>query len=104
MFHPEDGWGEPTNARVVRIERANARILAEPYLASRFGGGVPVREIKSGEWTPESTVYRVMLEPDPPAAPSRVLRGHVVLSGAPESLAVRAWRRIVAVAVRESGL
>jgi hypothetical protein len=33
-----------------------------------------------------------------------VLRGHVMLSGAPESLAVRAWRRIVAVAIRESGL
>ena len=103
VFHPEDGWGEPTGARVVRIERANARVLAEPYLASRFGGGVAVREIKSGEWVPESTVYRVMLEPEG-AAPDRVLRGHVVLSGTAESLAVRAWRRIVAVAVRESGL
>jgi len=27
-----------------------------------------------------------------------------VLSGAPESLAARAWRRVVAVAIRESGL
>ena len=36
--------------------------------------------------------------------PERVLRGHVVLSGAPESLAGRAWRRVVAVAIRESGL
>ena len=87
----------------MRIERANARVLAEPYLASSFGGGVPVREIKRGEWVPESTVYRVTLEPDG-AAPDRVLRGHAVLSGAPESLAARAWRRIVAVAVRESGL
>jgi putative peptide zinc metalloprotease protein len=104
VFHPEEGWGEPANAHVVRIERANARILSEPYLASRFGGGVAVREIKSGEYVPESTVYRVLLEPDLPAAPSRVLRGHAVLSGAPESLAARAWRRIVAVAVRESGL
>jgi putative peptide zinc metalloprotease protein len=104
-FHSEDGWGESVDAHVVRIERANARVLAEPYLASRFGGGVAVREMKSGEWVPESTVYRVMLEPDgSQGAPARVLRGHVVLSGTPESLAARAWRRVVAVAIRESGL
>jgi putative peptide zinc metalloprotease protein len=104
-FHPEDGWGEPSAARVVRIERANARVLTEPYLASRFGGGVPVREVKGGELVPESSVYRVMLELDgAAAAPTRVLRGHIVLSGAPESLAARAWRRVVAVAIRESGL
>jgi hypothetical protein len=33
-----------------------------------------------------------------------VLRGNATLSGAPESLAARAWRQVVAVAVRESGL
>jgi putative peptide zinc metalloprotease protein len=105
QFHPENGWGEPSDAHVVRIERANARLLTEPYLASRFGGGIPVREMRSNELVPENAVYRVMLEPDgPQAAPERVLRGHVMLSGAPESLAVRAWRRIVAVAIRESGL
>jgi putative peptide zinc metalloprotease protein len=105
QFHPEAGWGKPSSAHVVRIERANARVLAEPYLASRFGGGVPVREMKGGELVPESAVYRVMLEPDSAQdAPARVLRGHVVLSGAPESLAARAWRRVVAVAIRESDL
>ena len=105
QFHPEAGWGEPSGAHVVRIERANARVLAEPYLASRFGGSVPVREMKGGELVPESAVYRVMLEPDGMhEAPARVLRGHVVLSGVPESLAARAWRRVVAVAIRESGL
>jgi putative peptide zinc metalloprotease protein len=61
--------------------------------------------MKGGELVPESAVYRVMLEPDGMhEAPARVLRGHVVLSGAPESLAARAWRRVVAVAIRESGL
>ncbi len=102
---PRTAGASRSSAHVVRIERANARVLAEPYLASRFGGGIPVREMKSGELVPESAVYRVMLEPDgAPAAPARVLRGHVVLSGAPESLAARAWRRVVAVAIRESGL
>jgi putative peptide zinc metalloprotease protein len=105
VFHPEDGWGEPSEAHVVRVERASARVLTDPYLASRFGGGVPVREMKSSELVPESAVYRVMLQPDSAeAAPTRVLRGHVVLSGAPESIAARTWRRVVAVAIRESGL
>ena len=31
QFHPEAGWGEPSGAHVVRIERANARVLAEPF-------------------------------------------------------------------------
>jgi putative peptide zinc metalloprotease protein len=106
VFYPESGWGEPVAARVTRIERANARLLAEPYLASRFGGEIPVREMKQSEWVPESAVYRVMLAPvgEPARAPSRVLRGRVVLSGKAESLALRAWRRVLAVAVRESGL
>jgi putative peptide zinc metalloprotease protein len=61
--------------------------------------------MRSNELVPENAVYRVMLEPDSTqAAPERVLRGHVMLSGAPESLAARAWRRVVAVAIRESGL
>ena len=104
-FYPEGGWGEPVAARVVRIERANTGILAEPYLASRFGGGIAAREPKQGEFVPESSVYRVTLAPRRHVpAPSRVLRGSVVLSGAAESLALRAWRRILAVAVRETGL
>ncbi len=104
-FYAEGDWTEAFAAHVTRIERASARILAEPYLVSRFGGAIAVREMKAGEWVPENAVYRVMLAPDTPeAAPARVMRGRIVLEGAAESLAARAWRRIVAVAVRESGL
>ena len=104
-FYPERGWGEPIAAHVTRIGRANVRLLTEPYLASRFGGAVPVRELRQAEWVPEGAVYRVMLAPDARSpAPGRVLRGEVVIDGAAQSLALRAWRRILAVAVRESGL
>jgi putative peptide zinc metalloprotease protein len=104
-FYAEGDWTAAFTAHVTRIERASARILAEPYLVSRFGGAIAVREMKAGEWVPENSVYRVMLAPDTPeAAPARVMRGRIVLEGATESLAARAWRRIVAVAVRESGL
>jgi len=105
VFHPESNWLEAMPARVTRIERANARVLAEPYLASRFGGAIPVRETRAGDLVPETAVYRITLEPDvAAAAPLRILRGEVVLSGRAESLASRTWRRILAVAVRESGL
>ena len=81
------------------------RVLAEPISPRASVAAFAVREMKSSELVPESAVYRVMLEPDGAhAAPARVLRGHVVLSGTPESLAARAWRRVVAVAIRESGL
>jgi putative peptide zinc metalloprotease protein len=103
-FYPEGDWSPSVPAHVTRIERANARVLAEPYLASRFGGAIPVRETKSNEWVAESAVYRVMLEPHALAAPVRVLRGRVVLNGTAESLALQAWHRVLAVAVRESGL
>lgn len=104
-FYPERGWRDPFQVHVVRIERANIRVLAEPYLASRFGGAVAVRETRQNEWVPENSIYRVMLAPDEPmSAPNRVLRGHVVIAGAAQSIAVRTWRRILAVAVRESGL
>jgi hypothetical protein len=53
---------------------------------------------------PEETVYRVVLTPDGAmAAPGRVLRGRVALSGTAESLLLRAWRAFLAVAVRKSG-
>jgi putative peptide zinc metalloprotease protein len=104
-FYPEGGWGAPLAARVTRIERANTAGLAEPYLASRCGGDIPVREQGHGEFAPEISVYRVTLAPaGPTAAPNRVLRGRVVLSRTAQNLALRAWRRILAVAVHETGL
>jgi len=103
-FYPEGDWSLPIAARVTEIDRANARVMAEPYLTSRFGGEIPVREPRQNEWVPEKTVYRVVLAPvAAEAAPDRVLRGRVVLSGTAESLVLRAWRSFLAVAVRESG-
>jgi putative peptide zinc metalloprotease protein len=90
--------------RVVEIARASTRTLAEPYLASTYGGPITVRMPRQNELVPDRTIYRVTLAPvgDAPL-PTRVLRGHVVLRGEAISIAQRTWRSIYAVVIRESG-
>lgn len=103
-FYPEGGFLSSLEARVTTIDRANTRLLPEAYLASRFGGAIPVRETPQGELVPERAVYRIVLTPEHGAeAPARVLRGRLVIKGKAESLAARAWRSVLAVLVRESG-
>jgi putative peptide zinc metalloprotease protein len=90
--------------RVVAIARGSTRSLAEPYLASVHGGPITVRTPKQNELIPDRTVFRVTLAPvDEIAAPSRVLRGMVLLRGEATSIAARAWRAFLAVVVREAG-
>lgn len=104
MFFPEGGIRPTIRVRVTEIDRASVRVVTEPYLASKYGGAIPVREIRRGELTPERTIYRISLVPDEPTEPARhVLRGEVALRGRSESLIARAWRAFYAVAVRESG-
>jgi putative peptide zinc metalloprotease protein len=104
IFYPDGGFLSPLDARVTAIDRANTRILPDAYLASRFGGAIPVRETPQGELVPERAVYRIVLMPEQAAeAPARVLRGRVVIKGSAESLAARVWRSVLAVLVRESG-
>jgi len=103
-FYPDGGFVSSLDARVTTIDRATTRQLPETYLASRFGGAIPVRETPQGELVPERAVYRIVLAPEHDAeAPARVLRGRLVIKGSAESLAARAWRSVLAVLVRESG-
>jgi putative peptide zinc metalloprotease protein len=105
VFYPDGGFVSSLEARVTAIDRANTRLLPDAYLASRFGGAIPVRETPQGELVPERAVYRVVLAPERGAdeAPPRVLRGRLVIKGSAESVAARVWRSVLAVLVRESG-
>jgi putative peptide zinc metalloprotease protein len=104
-FYPDGGFLSAIEARVAAIDRANTRVLPENYLASRFGGGIPVREVREGEFVPERAVYRVVLAVEDGAqTPPRVVRGRVVIKGRGESLAARAWRSVLSVLLRESGV
>ncbi|WP_223871736.1 HlyD family efflux transporter periplasmic adaptor subunit [Candidatus Dactylopiibacterium carminicum] len=93
---------------------ATRRLTGSPELASPNGGAIAATQAPAlaGEttldgraWVPEQAIYRVRLTPEAAATAPRlqVLRGTVVIDGAPASLLLRAWRRAVAVLVRESG-
>jgi putative peptide zinc metalloprotease protein len=90
--------------RVAALSRASTRVLTEPSLASVNGGPITVRTQKQNELVPDRTLYQVKLVPsEPQARPQRILRGTVILRGEAVSLAARAWRAVLAVAIRESG-
>ena len=93
---------------LVEIARASTTVLADPALASTMGGPIAVRPQKSekqSELVPDRTLYRVRLAVDEghAARVTRVLRGQVILRGEAISLARRAWRKALAVIIRESG-
>ncbi len=91
-----DGAGGPVLAlRVAAIDRDSSRTLAEPELATLFGGSVAVRE-KHGAFYPERAVYRVTLGVAPPPAEfadaaRRAWRGRAVIAG---RWTIPAWRYV----------
>ena len=104
IFFPEILDWPPVTGRVVNIDTAGTKALNDPYLASIFEGGIPVRKGAKNEWIPETSVYRVALEPEVlPEKLDQLLRGSVILEGTPRSLLSRVRTAIVAVLVRESG-
>lgn len=103
-FLPETP-GLPARAlKVARIDRDATRALPDAMLAVGHGGEVLVRE-RNGQLIPERAVYRVVLTVDTAdgPAPTRVLRGAVVIYGKPKSLAGDFLRSGAALLVRESG-
>lgn len=103
-FYAESLEMPPVNCTVVEIDPTSTRRLEEPYLASLFGGDIPVTDEGEKEWTPHKTIYRIILRPYYQVQPpGQVVRGTVQIKGKPQSLLSRAWRRIHAVLIRESG-
>ena len=103
-FIPLDLTRPAFEARVTEIAEVDEREFTVPYLASIYGGDVPVRKDEKGRLRPEVSVYRVRLQVDQMDEPiQQAVVGHVQIQGQPSSLARRAWDRTVAVLIRESG-
>lgn len=103
-FIPLDLTRPSVKARVTEIAEVDEREFMVPYLASVYGGDVPVRKDDKGRLKPEVSVYRVRLGLDEPLPqPDQVLVGHVQIEGQPSSVVRQAWDRMVAVMIRESG-
>ena len=103
-FIPLDLTRPSIEAHVTEIAEVDEREFAVPYLASIYGGDVPVRKDDKGRLRPEVSVYRVLLQVDQTDEPvQQAVVGHVQIEGQSSSLARRAWDRTVAVLIRESG-
>lgn len=103
-FIPLDLTRPSIEAHVEEIAEVDEREFMVSYLASVYGGDVPVRKDDKGRLTPEVSVYRVRLSLDEAVTfPDQIIAGHVQIEGQPSSMAMRTWNRTVAVLIRESG-
>ena len=104
-FVPLDLTRPSIQASVKEIAEVDEREFLVPYLASVYGGDVPVRKDNKGRLKPEVSVYRVRLSLDETSAhPDQIVAGHVQIEGESSSVAKRAWNQLVATLIRESGL
>ena len=103
-FIPEGPERPSLEAQVIEIRDIDESSFTVPYLASLYGGAVPVREDANRRLKPETSVYRVTLHlVQPPPRWSQAVRGTVLVKGPRISFAQRLWEQSARVLIRESG-
>lgn len=103
-FIPDGAERPSVRARVVEIRDIDESSFSVPYLASLYGGEVPVREDASHRLRPETSVYRITLRLAEPAPRwNQAVRGTVLVDGPRISFAQRVWEKGVRILIRESG-
>ena len=104
LFIPNDVTRSAWRARVTEIRDVDEQDFSLPYLASIYGGEVSARKDAHGRVQAEQSVYRVELEVLDQTEPvDQTVTGQLHVTGKTESLVERAWDRVVAVMIRESG-
>lgn len=103
-FIPDQIDRPALGVRLTRLSPAAVTFVDRAALASTNGGHVAVRQGSDGRLVPvEAQILVGFASIEPSDRVERSIRGVVHLSGAAESLLGRVWRRIVRVALRESG-
>lgn len=103
-FIPDDAERPSLAARVEEIRDIDESSFTVPYLASLYGGDVPVREGANRRLKPEISVYRVTLHlVESPPRWNQAVRGTVLVNGPRISFAQRAWEQSARIFIRESG-
>jgi len=103
-FIPDDPLRPALSLRVQTIHELNEDTLTLVYLASLYGGDVPVRDDGRGRLKPERSIYRVLLDVvDEPRQLDQAQRGVVHIKGAPVSFVDRAGKWVSRVLIQESG-
>ena len=103
-FYADEPEFESIDLQVVEIDRANMKVLDEPYNAAVFGGSIAVQQ-SGQELVPLDAIYRVRLQVAgvQRAELPRVMRGEVRLEAESVSAIERLWNAVSAVVIRESG-
>jgi len=103
-FIPDDAERPSLAARIEEIRDSDESSFTVPYLASLYGGDVPVREDANRKLKPETSVYRVTLHlVELPPRWNQAVRGAVLVEGPRISFAQRAWEQTARIFIRESG-
>jgi len=106
-FYPDAPDESPIKVKITAIDPANITQLqsSDHYIASIYGGGVPVKLTPNKHLIPQEAIYRVYLSiMEQTNIPSRVHQGRVVLKAMNKKpLIQRAWILINTVLIRESG-
>ena len=104
LFIPNDTTRPVQQARVIDIRDTEEQDVSVPYLASTYGGDVPVRKDVRGHLQAERSVYRVELSVVDQSEPvTQTVIGQLHVAGKPQSFVSRVWDRVAAVVIRESG-
>lgn len=102
QFFPENLELSELTASINRIDWGNIQSLDLPYLASKFGGSVAVKD-HSAMLVPKASVYAIYLDNIAATVPQQEVRGDILIEGKPISLARRFLERAASVLMRESG-
>jgi putative peptide zinc metalloprotease protein len=103
-FIPEAPDRPSLKAEVVEIRDIDESSFTVPYLASLYGGDVPVREDAARKLRPDASVYRITLQlVELPPQWNQAVRGTVLVEGPRISFAQRLWEQSARIFIRESG-
>jgi len=108
-FVDESRLMKPVDMRLQRIAAAASESIDEPLLTSAAGGALPVRPDgeKRHVLRPEYAAFEVLaaaVTAQPGPAAMTEIRGELQIRGNPQSLALRAFRRVAQILVRETVL
>jgi putative peptide zinc metalloprotease protein len=102
-FYPEQLDWPAIPCKIVRIDNA-AALQLPPVFTSRYAGSIAIRGNNKEVLVPETSVYRVWLQPLDIKEPfHRAIKGNVLIDAKSENIASVLWRHVAAALVRESG-
>jgi putative peptide zinc metalloprotease protein len=106
-FYPDIPDKLPINAKIIAIDSANITQLqlSDYYVASIYGGEMPVKQVANNHIIPQESAYKVYLLPDNQVQkPEQVYKGTIVLKlKEKQTIIQRSWRFVNTIFIRESG-